>query len=106
MPVYFEKSFCVYKTASKPRGVIYVGMTSDLAGRARTSGTLVGRLHEKYRVGRLVYFELHEAAECTHRRERLMKRWRRDRKIELIEKVNSTWRHLFADAIRLDGLEP
>jgi putative endonuclease len=103
----FEKSFYVYMTASKPRGVIYVGMTSDLAGRAREhrERSLDG-FTKTYWVGRLVYFEAHETAESAQRREWLMKRWRRDWKIELIEKANPTWRDLFADAIILEGHEP
>jgi putative endonuclease len=35
-----------------------------------------------------------------------MKRWRRDWKIELIEKDNPTWRELYNDALRLDGFDP
>jgi putative endonuclease len=37
------------------------------------------------------------------RRERAMKRWRRDWKIALIERHNPTWRDLFADVLRDDG---
>jgi predicted GIY-YIG superfamily endonuclease len=33
MQTHSEKTFCVYMTASKPRGVIHTGMTSDLSGR-------------------------------------------------------------------------
>jgi putative endonuclease len=55
---------------------------------------------------RLVYFEPHETAERAQRREYLMKRWRRDWKIELIEKDNPTWRDPYDDALRLEGFEP
>ena len=48
---------------------------------------------------RLVYFERHDDARVA------MKRWRRDWKIELIERHNPTWRDLFADVVRADGFE-
>ena len=107
MPATTAKSFYVYMTASKPRGVIYTGMSSDLAGRAwdHRERVLAG-FTKRYWVGRLVYFEPHATAESAQRREWLMKRWRRDWKIALIENENPTWRDLFADAVRLDGLEP
>ncbi len=60
----------------------------------------------KYWAGRLVHFEVHAEADSAAKRERLMKRWRRDWKIELIEASNPTWRDLFDDVIRLEGLEP
>ncbi|MEQ1650045.1 MAG: GIY-YIG nuclease family protein [Hyphomicrobiaceae bacterium] len=101
------KTFFVYMTASKPRGVIYVGMTSNLPGRAWQHRD---RVHDgftkKYWAGRLVYFERHSTAETAGKRERLMKRWRRDWKIELIEKDNLTWRDLYPDALKAYGLEP
>jgi putative endonuclease len=34
-----------------------------------------------------------------------MKRWRRDWKIELLEKHNPTWRDLFGDVVRADGFD-
>jgi putative endonuclease len=63
-------------TASKPRGVIYTGMSSDLTKR--------------YWVDRLVYFEAQETVEAAQRREFFLKRWRRDWKIELIETMSPT----------------
>jgi putative endonuclease len=100
------KDFFVYMTASKPRGVIYTGMTSDLAGRSwEHRKWVVDGFTKKFWVGRLVYFEHHDLVEVAQRREYLMKRWRRDWKIELIEKANPTWRDLFADAVGLEGHE-
>ena len=85
------KGFHVYITASGPRGVLYVGMTSDLAGRAlEHRDRMLGGFTKKYWAGRLVYYEHHDTADSAIRRERLMKRWRRDWKIELIEKSNPT----------------
>ena len=100
------KEFYVYITASGPRGVFYVGMTSDLAGRAwQHRERVINGFTKKYWAGRLVYFEHHDTAESAVRRERALKRWRRDWKIELVEKNNPTWRDLFADAVKDAGYE-
>ena len=102
-----EKLFYVYITASRARGVLYTGMTSDIAGRAwEHRMRVLDGFARKYWAGRLVYFEVHAEADSAAKRERLMKRWRRDWKIELIEASNPTWRDLFDDVIRLEGLEP
>ncbi len=115
MPIAREKTYWVYITASKPHGVLYVAMTSDLAGRSWehravcVSSTRRERVMDgftkRYWVGRLVYFEAHDDAGIAAKRERAMKRWRRDWKIQLIEKDNPTWRDLFGDVVRVDGFE-
>ena len=85
MPLRREKQFYVYMTASKPRGVIYTGMTSDMPGRGwEHRERLIEGFTKRYWVGRLVYFEPHVDAASAQRREYLLKRWRRNRKIELI----------------------
>jgi putative endonuclease len=94
-------------TASRPCGVIYVGMTSDLAGRAwEHRERVLDGFTKRYWAGRLVYFERHETADAAIRREELMKRWRRDWKINAIEATNPTWADLFSQVLRLDGFEP
>ena len=55
--------------------------------------------------GRLVYYEYHETADSAAKRERLMKRWRRDWKIALIESSDPARHDLFDDAMREDGYE-
>jgi putative endonuclease len=100
------KQFFVYMTASKPGGVIYVGMTSDLAGRAwEHRERVVNGFTTRYWVGRLVYFEAHDDATSAAARERLLKRWHRAWKIRLIEEQNPTWADLFPEAVKLDGFE-
>jgi putative endonuclease len=58
---------------------------------------------KRYWVGRLVYFEAHAEASAAARRQRAMKRWRRDWKIALIEKNNPTWRDLFDEVLADEG---
>ena len=83
------KVFHVYIMASKPLGVLYVGMTSDLAGRAwKHREHVLEAFTKRYWVDRPVHFERHGDTSIAARRERAMKRWRRDWKIQLIEKHN------------------
>ena len=107
MQEHSEKIFYVYMTASKPRGVIYTGLTSDLSGRAwQHRERVLDGFTKRYWADRLVYFEAHENVDVAQRREWLLKRWRRAWKIELIEKTNPTWRDLYPDAVRIAGFEP
>ncbi len=101
-----EKTYWVYIAASRPQGVLYVGMTSDLAGRTwEHRERVMDGFTKRYWVGKLVYFEAHGDAAVAAKRERAMKRWRRDWKIQLIERHNPTWRDLFAVVVRADGVE-
>ena len=101
------KHFFVYITASKPRGVIYTGMTSDLPRRAwEHRERLVAGFATRYWAGRLVYYEAHIDGTHAGRREYLLKRWRRSWKIDLIERQNPTWADLFDQLLRESGFEP
>ncbi len=101
-----SKQFFVYIMANGPRGVLYIGMTSDLAGRAwEHRERLLKGFTKRYGVDRLVYLEPHDDADIAAQRERAMKRWRRDWKIELVESQNPSWRDLFGDVVRSEGFE-
>ena len=98
--------YWVYIMASRPRGVLYVGMTSDRPGRAwQHRERVLEGFTKRYWVGRLVFFEGYEEASVAARRERALKRWRRAWKIELIEKHNPTWRDLFSEVLAEEGFE-
>jgi putative endonuclease len=88
--------FYVYLLANKPYGTLYVGTTSDLARRVwEHKNKLVPGFTERYRVDRLVWFEVHDVAETALRREKQIKEWKRDWKINLIEHENRHWVDLF-----------
>ena len=106
MTIAQERTYWVYIMASKPHGVLYVGMTSDLPGRTwEHRERVMNGFTKRYWIGRLVYFEAHDDADHAAKRERALKRWRREWKIHLIEKDNPTWRDLFGDVVRADGFE-
>ena len=84
-------SFHVYILASHRR-TLYVGVTSNLNARLRQhlSGT-GSKFTSKYNVRRLVYAEATQSATVAIEREKQIKRWRRAKKIALIESINPHW---------------
>lgn len=91
-----EDQFYVYILASEPQGTLYIGYTSDLIGRVyeHRAGEIPG-FTKKYGVKRLVYFETFEDPRLAQQRERLLKKWQRDWKINLIERGNPFWEDLY-----------
>jgi putative endonuclease len=87
--------FFVYILASRYRGTMYVGVTNDLSRRmdAHKSGAVAG-FTKRYKVDQLVYCERYESILEARARERVLKRWRRDWKFQLIEAENRDWRDL------------
>jgi putative endonuclease len=94
--------FFVYILASRYKGTLYVGVTNDLSRRmGEHKGGFVPGFTKKYKVGLLVYYEEYESVLEARARERVLKRWRREWKITLIEGVNPKWRDLTSDLINL-----
>ena len=89
-------SYYVYILASHRNGTLYVGVTNDLARRMgeHKSKAAPGFTRE-YDVDRLVYFEVYSS--IIEARETETRCWRRDWKIDLIEKSNPSWRDLSQD---------
>ncbi|WP_235589487.1 GIY-YIG nuclease family protein [Sphingobium sp. MI1205] len=81
---------------NKPRGVLYIGVTSNLAVRIDQHRRGVGSgFCSKYNLRRLVLAEEHQRIDDAIAREKALKAWKRDWKIELIEAGNPEWRDLF-----------
>ena len=94
------KKPAVYILASKPRGTLYVGVTSDLVKRGweHRNGVVDG-FTKRYGVHRLVYFEQADSMTAAIEREKQLKRYRRAWKIELIENANPEWRDLWPELL-------
>ena len=89
---------CVYILASKRRGTLYVGVTTNLTQRVwQHKNDLAPGFTQRYVVHNLVWYEVHETMESAITREKRIKDWRRTWKIELIEAGNPQWRDLYAD---------
>ncbi|WP_338061174.1 GIY-YIG nuclease family protein [Pseudovibrio axinellae] len=89
-------SYFMYILASKPRGTPYTGVTNDLARRVYEHKSKVGcRFTAKYGVSKLVSFEQFRDVNDAIRREKQVKRWRRDWKVDAIEGFNPKWDDLY-----------
>ncbi|MFA4954653.1 MAG: GIY-YIG nuclease family protein [Patescibacteria group bacterium] len=87
-----EKEYFVYILANHRNGTLYIGITNDLQRRIsehRSSGvdSFTGRHH----LYRLVYYEITNSITTALNREKRLKKWKRDWKIDLIENTNPSW---------------
>jgi len=88
----------VYLLASKRYGTLYVGVTSNLVGRTwQHRSDEVDGFSKKYGVHMLVWFELHETMLEAITREKQIKKWNRDWKVNLVQEKNPEWRDLYED---------
>ena len=86
------KHYYVYILANKFNGTLYVGFTEDLIRRVyEHKADMIEGFTKKYGVHRLVYYEVHGSPSGAMTREKQIKKWNRDWKINLIEKGNPYW---------------
>jgi putative endonuclease len=101
MPKRDYHNYWVYILTNKPNGVLYIGFTAGLDDRMERHSEGNGSFFtSKYRLKRLVYFEEFQYVEDAIKREKQLKNWRREWKINLIEKENPKWNNLWE---RLDS---
>jgi putative endonuclease len=102
MPI--ERQPAVYILASRHRGTLYVGVTSDLIKRAwQHRNEMADGFTARYGVHKLVFFELHSTMEAAITREKQLKWWRRAWKVELIEAENPGWKDLWPVILGVDA---
>ena len=91
-----NRQFFVYIMTNKRNTVLYTGVTNDLKRRAfeHKSGQ-GGRFTSKYKINKLVYFEVFDDPENAILREKQIKAGSRKKKIALIEEFNPAWRDLY-----------
>ncbi len=89
-----------YILASGYNGTLYIGVSSNLIQRIwQHKNNTVEGFTKKYNVHSLVYFEIHQEMHTAIAREKQLKKWERQWKINLIEKENPNWRDLWPDII-------
>ena len=94
------KQYYVYILAGKKNGTLYIGVTNNLLKRVyEHKNDLIGRFTRKYSVHNLVYYEAYSDIYDAIAREKRMKRWKRQWKINLIEKSNPLWKDLYPDLV-------
>ncbi|WP_107716998.1 MULTISPECIES: GIY-YIG nuclease family protein [Novosphingobium] len=93
-----ERQPCVYILASGVRGTLYIGVTSALMQRLwQHREGITGGFTARYGVYRLVHFEIFADMEQAIVREKQLKNWRRDWKLNLVHAANPDWRDLAID---------
>ena len=94
-------SYWVYILASRPGGTLYIGVTNNLVRRVfEHREGLVPGFTKCYSVKMLVYYEAHDTAVAAIQREKNMKHWPREWKIDLILSMNPNWRDLYDEITR------
>jgi putative endonuclease len=89
-----DRTSHVYFMASKS-GVLYLGVTSNLPLRVgQHKEKILPGFTKKYNVTKLVWFEAHSGIRSAISREKEIKKWRRSKKIALIESLNPEWNDL------------
>jgi putative endonuclease len=79
-------------------GTLYIGVTSNLPARVfEHKSELIEGFTKKYHLHNLVYYEVYEDVRSAITREKQLKKWKRNWKINLIKKMNPQWRDLYPD---------
>jgi putative endonuclease len=95
-----SKQFYVYIMTNKKQGTIYIGVTSDLVKRAwQHKMSVVDGFTKKYNLKYLVYYEEYSDPENAIRREKRLKEWKRQWKIDLIQNQNPNWHDLYPSIV-------
>ena len=93
-------TYSVYMLASKKNGTLYIGITSNLIKRIHEhKNDLVEGFTNKYKIHDLVYLESYKDVNEAILREKRLKKWNRQWKINLIEKDNPYWRDLYQEIV-------
>lgn len=93
------KSGTVYILTNQYNSVFYIGVTSDLLPRIiqHQNKTFANSFTAKYQCNKLVYYHSFENITEAIKYEKKLKNWKREWKIELIEKNNPDWKDLLVD---------
>ncbi len=96
-----EYNFYIYIMAS-PSGTLYIGFTNNLPRRVmeHKQGKIAG-FTKKYSCNKLVYYEHFEDVYAAISREKEIKKWRREKKQNLIKTINPHWKNLSCDFYEL-----
>lgn len=90
-----DKTYYVYLLTNWNNKVMYVGVTSDLERRVyEHKNKMVEGFTEKYNVNKLVYFETTNDVMAAIEREKQIKKWRREKKNQLVIGMNPEWKDL------------
>ena len=93
-----NKSCAVYIMTNYQETTLYIGVTSDLQRRIwEHKNKVIEGFTKKYNVDKLIYYELTDSIESAINREKQLKRWHRNWKMNLIKKMNPEFKDLSLD---------
>ena len=94
--------YYLYIITNKTNGTLYIGVTNNLERRIfEHKNKLIEGFTKKYGLDKLIYFETYQYVNDAIKREKNMKKWKRQWKTDLIEKANPNWKDLSKDWIFL-----
>jgi putative endonuclease len=89
-------AYYVYLLASDRNGTLYIGVTNDIVRRVfEHKSKAVPGFTKRYGVDKLVWFEIFDDPASAITREKELKKWRREWKVQLIEEQNPQWLDLY-----------
>lgn len=92
-----KKESYVYIVMNKTKTVLYIGVTDNLVKRIHQhKNKLVEGFTQKYNITELVYFEIFDSIIEAVTREKQLKNWKREWKIDLIRKINPKFKDLYS----------
>ena len=96
-----DKRYYVYIMTNKRNNVLYVGVSNSIFRRSLEHKFKQNKnsFTEKYNIDKLVYYEVYKYIKEAIRREKQLKKWKRQWKLDLIEKENFQWRDLYLEII-------
>lgn len=95
LTIFEMNDYYVYILTNERDKLLYIGVTNSLRRRMyeHRNGVVEG-FTKDYRIDKLVYYEMCHNVEDAIRREKQLKKWRREKKIQLIEQMNPYWKDL------------
>lgn len=94
--IILNKNYYTYIATNRKNDIFYTGVTNNLKRIIfEHRNRIIKGFSSKYNVNKLVYFEHFTNIEDATKREEQIKKWKNQLKIELIEKINSTWDDLY-----------
>ena len=92
-----------YIMTNKNKTTLYIGVTNDLKKRylEHKNHLIKHSFTDKYNLEYCIYYEYFNSVEQAIEREKQLKKWRREKKEELINKINPNWKNIFDDNLEL-----
>ncbi len=93
--MYMTRTYYVYLLTNWNNKVMYVGVTNNLKRRIyEHKNKLIKGFTEKYNLNKLVFFEETQDVTSAIAREKEIKKWRREKKNQLVNRMNPNWKDL------------